>query len=99
MKKVLKIEPSVVDGVGLRVVIYFSGCSHQCPGCHNQGSWDSSVGTSYGNELVDEVIKVMDRVGTRSLTLSGGDPLYGVDGDRSYLEDFLRRIRPYTDSI
>jgi anaerobic ribonucleoside-triphosphate reductase activating protein len=99
MKRVIKIGPSVVDGIGLRVVVYFSGCSHQCPGCHNPESWDSEVGIDYGEGLVKEVIDVMTRVGTRSLTLSGGDPLYGSDEEREYLNSFLKSIRPYLDSL
>ena len=34
------VEGTSVDGPGLRTSIYFAGCRHQCPGCHNQQTWD-----------------------------------------------------------
>lgn len=71
--RVIDIIPGTsVDGPGLRTSIYFAGCAHMCPGCHNPQSWDFSAGKEMSiNEIVEEV----DRHGF-NVTFSGGDPLY-----------------------
>ncbi len=71
--RVIDIIPGTsVDGPGLRTSIYFAGCAHMCPGCHNPQSWDFSAGKEMNiNEIVEEVDRHRFNV-----TFSGGDPLY-----------------------
>lgn len=61
-----------MDGPGFRTSIYFAGCSHECPGCHNPASWDFSAGTPYS---LDEIVEIVEEEDF-DVTLSGGDPLY-----------------------
>ncbi len=71
--RVLEIlHGTIVDGPGLRTSIYFAGCKHYCPGCHNPNSWDFSGGIE---KSVDEIFAEIERNGF-NVTLSGGDPLY-----------------------
>ncbi|MDE5840748.1 MAG: anaerobic ribonucleoside-triphosphate reductase activating protein [Muribaculaceae bacterium] len=66
------IKGTTVDGPGFRTAIYFAGCRHQCPGCHNPQSWDFNA----GNEMtLEELMKIIDEEDF-DVTLSGGDPLY-----------------------
>lgn len=54
--KVIEIkQDSIVDGEGLRTVIFFSGCPHFCPGCHNPKSWNVSNGYDY---TVDQLLEI-----------------------------------------
>lgn len=77
MLRVLDIvEGTSVDGPGLRTTIYFAGCRHHCPGCHNPQSWDMAGGRAMS---IDEIVKVVERNGF-NVTFSGGDPLYQVEG-------------------
>ncbi|MDE6490179.1 MAG: anaerobic ribonucleoside-triphosphate reductase activating protein [Muribaculaceae bacterium] len=70
--RVLDIIPGTsVDGPGLRTSIYFAGCSHHCPGCHNPQSWDRSGGRAM---TVEEIMAIVEENGF-NITLSGGDPL------------------------
>lgn len=64
---------SVCDGPGIRMVIFFQGCSRRCDGCHNPKTWDKSKGESWSvDKLVEYVIK---NAKTKRVTLSGGEPL------------------------
>ena len=65
---------SIVDGPGLRAVIWTQGCGHHCKGCQNPQTWDFNGG---GLVPIDEVIKALDETECQTgLTFSGGDPMY-----------------------
>lgn len=69
------VKGTTVDGPGFRTAIYFAGCSHQCPGCHNPQSWDFNGGREMTLYEIMEVIEEEDF----DVTLTGGDPLYHPD--------------------
>lgn len=62
---------TTVDGPGLRTSIYFAGCDHACPGCHNPDSWDFAGGTEVSLDQLLDLIREEDF----NVTLTGGDPL------------------------
>lgn len=67
-------EDSIVDGQGIRTVIWTQGCSHNCPFCHNPSTHDFK-----GGELVDldDVISALENLsGQDGVTFSGGDPMF-----------------------
>lgn len=65
-------KESVVDGPGIRVVIYAQGCPHRCPGCQNPKTHDPSGGRLF---CVNEVIQMVRRVPiAQGVTFSGGEP-------------------------
>lgn len=66
------IRGTTVDGPGFRTSIYFAGCRHECPGCHNPQSWDFNTGEAM---TVDEILDVVAEEDF-DVTLTGGDPLY-----------------------
>ena len=67
------------DGESLAVIVYFSGCSHACPGCQNKKYQnfenDESRQISVA-ELVDLVDKECQRNKTNKVVFSGGDPFF-----------------------
>ncbi len=69
---------SVVDGYGIRTVIWTQGCSHNCPFCQNPQTHDFNGGEEY--EL-DDIFKEIDElpVTQNGITFSGGDPLFQID--------------------
>lgn len=76
MLRVIDIsEGTSVDGPGLRTSIYFAGCTHECPGCHNPQSWDPKSGRDV---TIDELLKVID-YNDFNVTFSGGDPLFQAE--------------------
>ena len=63
------------NGSGLRVVLWLSGCSHRCNGCHNPQTWDSKSGILFDDEAKQELFKELEKDHLDGITLSGGDPL------------------------
>lgn len=63
---------SIVDGPGLRFSVFVQGCSHQCPGCHNKGSWPIDGGQEYSIDQVEQRIRENKLI--HDVTLSGGEP-------------------------
>lgn len=68
---------SVVDGEGIRSVIWFQGCSHNCPGCHNPETHDFNAGYEFDLEEVKGWIRELEY--QQGVTFSGGDPMMQVD--------------------
>ena len=68
---------SIADGVGVRAVIYVSGCSHKCFGCQNPQTHNANFGTKFTPKLAQEIIaNIQNRAFLSGITLSGGDPLF-----------------------
>ena len=63
---------SIVDGPGLRFVIFVQGCPHACPGCHNPESHDPMGGTLSSTKELFE--KIAARPEIAGVTFSGGEP-------------------------
>ncbi|MFI3307476.1 MAG: anaerobic ribonucleoside-triphosphate reductase activating protein [Mycoplasmatota bacterium] len=63
---------SIVDGFGLRIVLWTQGCPHKCVGCHNPETHDFNLGFYEEIESIKEVIKKNNHVD--GITLSGGEP-------------------------
>ena len=47
---------SIADGIGVRVVVFVSGCLHNCVGCHNPTSHSFTAGRPFTQELQDEIV-------------------------------------------
>ena len=70
-----KIDPmSIVDGEGLRVSLFVSGCRNHCKGCFNPDTWDFSYGKEFGPIEVNEVIEACKAKYIAGLTILGGEP-------------------------
>lgn len=81
---------SLADGAGIRTAIFFSGCDHHCPGCHNQ----EAQNVHYGSVVTETILnKIADEIAKRpylsGITLTGGDPLYL----QIQTEDFLYHLK------
>ncbi len=66
-------QESLVDGPGLRYVIFTQGCRHQCPHCHNPETWDMDAGKEYPVRQVIRLLKQQKKM-KQGVTFSGGEP-------------------------
>ncbi|MBP3370626.1 MAG: anaerobic ribonucleoside-triphosphate reductase activating protein [Clostridia bacterium] len=64
----------VANGIGIRVSLFVSGCTHKCKGCFNSEAWDFDYGTPYGDDVEQKIIQALAPDYIRGLSLLGGEP-------------------------
>lgn len=85
---------SLADGEGVRLALYFSGCNHRCPGCHNPDTQDFESGLVVTTEILDHIAEEFNRRPyLAGITLTGGDPLYM----HNKVADALSYLRKHTN--
>lgn len=82
------IRESIVDGPGIRFVIFCQGCPHDCPGCHNPDSHDFSGGYECSTEKILEEIDRNPLL--KGVTFSGGEPMCKAK-EFSYLASEIKK--------
>lgn len=78
---------SIVDGPGLRMVIWTQGCAHNCRECHNPHTHNIDGGYDVDSEDIIKEIKSLKL--QRGVTLSGGEPFLQPEA----LEEIVREAK------
>ena len=86
-------KDDMLNGDGLRVVLWVSGCTHKCPGCHNPVTWDIEGGLPFDQEAKQELFDELDKDYVSGITFSGGDPLHPQNREEvgELIEEIKRR--------
>lgn len=66
----------MLNGDGLRVVLWVAGCEHHCSGCQNPVTWNPKDGVKYDKAAWLELSAELEKDYISGITLSGGDPLH-----------------------
>ncbi len=66
----------MLNGDGLRVVLWVAGCNHNCKDCHNPVTWDIRGGIPFDEAARQELFEELEKPYISGVTLSGGDPLH-----------------------
>lgn len=67
---------NMLNGDGLRVVLWVAGCEHHCKGCQNPVTWDPKGGLYFGQDALNEIFEELKKDYISGITFSGGDPLH-----------------------
>lgn len=83
----------VLNGEGVRSVLFVAGCNHGCKGCYNESTWNPNSGNPFTKEVEDQIIADLTdgRIQRDGLTLSGGDPLH--ERNLSTVLQLVKRVR------
>ena len=81
----------MLNGDGLRVVLWVSGCSHHCRGCQNPVTWDPQDGIPFDEAAREELWGQLSKSYISGITFSGGDPLF--PGNEKEVTELARTIR------
>ena len=69
-------KDDLLNGDGLRVVLWVAGCSHCCKDCHNPVTWDPNGGLYFDESAKAELFEELKKDYVSGITFSGGDPLH-----------------------
>ena len=69
-------KDDMLNGDGLRVVLWVAGCSHRCKECQNPITWDPNGGVPFEEKDKKEIFAELEKSYISGITFSGGDPLY-----------------------
>lgn len=84
---------SIADGPGIRAAIFLSGCSHNCPGCHNPTTHNPCSGIEIRENVINDIAhRIRSRSYIDGITLTGGDPLYDPQKTLNMLYSLRNRL-------
>ena len=72
-------KDDMLNGDGLRVVLWVAGCDHCCKGCQNPLTWDPDGGLPFDEAAKQEIFDQLDKSYISGITFSGGDPLHNAN--------------------
>ncbi|WLD87370.1 anaerobic ribonucleoside-triphosphate reductase activating protein [Stomatobaculum sp. F0698] len=79
------------NGIGARISLFVSGCTHHCPGCFNEETWDFNFGDPFTREVEDDIIEHLRPSYIDGLSLLGGEPMEAQN--QRVLLPFLERVK------
>ncbi len=84
-------KDDMLNGDGLRVVLWVAGCSHCCKECHNPVTWDPDGGVLFDDAARQEIFGQLEKPYIAGITFSGGDPLHAAN--RLAVRELMKEIR------
>ncbi len=81
----------IANGIGVRVSLFVSGCTHRCKNCFNQQTWDFNFGKPFTEETEEEIINALLPEWVDGLTVLGGEP-FEPSNQRALLP-FIKKVR------
>lgn len=84
-------KTDIANGIGVRVSLFVSGCTHHCQGCFNGETWDFSYGKEFTRQTEEALLQALQPSYITGLSLLGGEP-FEPDNQRALLP-FLRRVK------
>lgn len=69
-------KDDMLNGDGLRAVLWVAGCEHHCKGCQNPVTWDPNGGLEFDTAALNELFVILEKPYISGVTFSGGDPLH-----------------------
>ena len=70
------IKGDLINGPGVGVTLFVSGCTFKCPGCYNEAAWDFNHGNRFTIETLEEIIEALDHDYIDHFSILGGEALH-----------------------
>lgn len=86
-------KDDMLNGDGLRVVLWVAGCTHCCKDCQNPITWDPDGGLLFDDSARQEIFDQLDKSYISGITFSGGDPLHAAN--RLEVRNLMEEIKSF----
>ena len=84
-------KDEMLNGDGIRTVLWVAGCGHHCKGCQNPETWDPEGGIPFDEDVKKEIFQNLNQEYCSGITFSGGDPMF--PGNRKQILFLANDIR------
>lgn len=84
-------KDDMLNGDGLRAVLWVAGCTHKCKNCHNPVTWDINGGIEFDEAAERELFEAINKPYISGVTFSGGDPLHPQN--RAEVAKLMKKIK------
>ena len=86
----------MINGDGIRVSLFVSGCSHRCKGCFNKETWNAEYGNKFTSKEENEIIDYFKKYGKtiRGISILGGDPTY-----KDNIEPLIKFLKKFKNEL
>lgn len=81
----------IANGIGVRVSLFVSGCTHHCKNCFNKETWDFDYGEKFTDQTVEQILNYLSPDYVNGLSLLGGEP-FEVENQGELLK-LLRQVK------
>lgn len=81
----------IANGIGCRVSLFVSGCTHHCKGCFNAQTWDFNFGKPFTADTENYILELLKPSYVRGLSLLGGEPF--EPENQKVLLPFLKKVK------
>lgn len=90
--KIRKMD--IANGEGIRVSVFFQGCSFHCKNCFNQDTWDFDGGKEFTDDVINHILELCDKSHITGLSILGGEPMHpkNIDGTLKLCKKFKEKF-------
>ena len=88
----------ISNGPGVRVSIFFQGCSFHCKNCFNPETWNFNEGKEFNDEVIDHILEISNKDYITGLSILGGEPMHpnNIEGTTKLAKRFKEKYRDKT---
>ena len=83
---------NMIDGLGVRCSIYFSGCPLKCKGCYNKAIQDKNYGFEFTQDNVDQILDDCSKSYVSGLSILGGEPMENTESVLDLIKQFRAKF-------
>ena len=84
-------KDDMLNGSGLRVCLWCSGCEHHCDSCQNPQTWNKYSGIEFDLNAEEELFSELEKDYISGITFTGGDPLHKNNVEKIY--DLCKKVK------